>query len=110
MNPNIDRLTDYVRRSKIKKAALKSLSRSMRTAAKIASRTDFRAGHVTVALKDLKGWRAVRIVNPYDKKPDIYQITDVGRKALDGLAVPLTKKQKKRRKEFRRSGKRRSIS
>jgi DNA-binding PadR family transcriptional regulator len=110
MADGIERLVTVIRSSKIKQAALKSLSRSMRTAAKIAARTDFRASHITVALKDLKCHKAVQIVNPYDKKPDIYQITDLGRRALKHLSAPITKKQKKRRKEFRRSGKRRSIS
>lgn len=110
MAGSIERLVSNLKRSKLKKSVLRSLTRSMTTAAKIAAKTDFRVGHVTVALKDLKGWKAVRIINPYDKEPDIYQITDVGRKALSGLEKPVTKKGKRKERVFRKSGKRRSIS
>jgi predicted transcriptional regulator len=107
MSNSTEKLILPIRRSRIKKAVLKSLSRSMNTSAKIASKTDFRASHVTVALRDMRKKRCVILMNPYDKKPDIYKITDLGRKVLAQMNAPISKKKKK---TYRMSGKRRSIS
>jgi DNA-binding MarR family transcriptional regulator len=107
MTNGIDRVIISVSKSKIKKAALKRLSRTMTTAQKISAKTDFRASHVTVALRNLKKSKAVRLINPYDKNPDIYEITEIGRRVLRNLN---NFTRKKKSKVFRRSGKRRAIS
>jgi hypothetical protein len=107
MSKHPEKLVELIRRSKIKITILKSLSRSMSTSAKIASRTDFRTSHITVALKDMAKKRCVTLINPYDKKPDIYKIADLGRNVLAGLSTPVPKR---KRKSYRMSGKRRAIS
>lgn len=96
-----------IKRSKLKHEVLRSLMRSMGTSAKISARIGFRASHVTVALKYLKQKKFVQLINPHDKEPDIYTITDLGKKVLSQANAPLARK---KRKAYRMSGKRRSIS
>jgi predicted transcriptional regulator len=107
MSDKTDKLLLMIRRSRIKREVLRMLSRSMRTSSKIASRIDFRSNHVTIALKDLRKKKCVRLMNPYDKEPDIYRITDLGKKLLFESREPAAEK---KNKSYRRSGKRRNIS
>ena len=107
MKDNAEKLGISLKRSRIKVDVLKVLARSMSTSAKIAGRIDFRSSHITVALKDLRKRKCVKLMNPHDKEPDIYRITELGKKMLSLAKEPLTRK---KNKSYRRSGKRRSIS
>ena len=110
MESKQDALVKTLRRSRIRKGALKALLRSMRTAPQIAAQTNLPSGHIKSALNYLLEWKAVSVINPYDKNPDIFSITETGKKALKGSEAPVTNKGKTKAKTFRLSGKRRNIS
>ena len=62
---------------------VRAIGDSTLTPSEIANKVSIRLNHVSTFLKDLKGNKLVKCLNEENKKGRLYELTDLGKNAID---------------------------
>ncbi|MBQ2831159.1 winged helix-turn-helix domain-containing protein [Methanobrevibacter sp.] len=75
----------YVKISKYRTEAMKSLDGQVKIPSQIAKDTDIRTNHVSKVLSELKEHELVECINPEVRKGKLYRLTDKGNELVKNL-------------------------
>lgn len=73
----------FVKRSKYRRNALKTLAKGPEIPFRLARKSDIPPTHISSTLRDLKEHGIVRCINPEDSKGRIYILTERGEKVVN---------------------------
>ena len=82
MDEELIKSISLIKSSSYRQKILESLGTNIMTPAEIAKSSGFRLNHVSMYLTDMKEAGLVQCLNEDSKKGRLYQMTDLGKKAI----------------------------
>lgn len=82
MDEELIKSISLIKSSSYRQKILECLGTNIMTPAELAKKSGYRLSHVSMYLTDLKGTGLVQCLNEESKKGRLYQMTDLGKKAI----------------------------